>query len=373
MTMSTMSKRQAVAVSSGVAGVAVAAMLIVVRAQTPDPRVQQLHTLATQVAAVRDSTPALPAAAAQLLTQAVDAITQASALVPDVPPPTTTPGSCGESTSEWHAPVVNGCATGHEHGDAPPDWVHASSWHPMFLHPGNTPNENVLKHTSFKGFSMRLNNVDLYTINHLDTHPNGQQTRFHSYQVWARDPTGAVSHWDLWADFGTNDAATPTIRAVDTCGTPQTIRPIIQLNFPECPAAFENWYPRSGTPLWGWDFGFNTKAQYYAGPKQGTLSSGDLANISTWLPTGQLNNERRIELAWYSNRSPQRGTFYSTQWGDIVSGPSDARCGTQRTIGGRAYETLCIEQYIAPSMLTVQFPGNSIQKTYPSTGVRLPN
>jgi hypothetical protein len=44
-------------------------------------------------------------------------------------PPTATPitpldpmvGICGESTHSWHAPVVNGCQTGHEHGDAPTD------------------------------------------------------------------------------------------------------------------------------------------------------------------------------------------------------------------------------------------------------------
>src|SRR5215813_13089565 len=32
-------------------------------------------------------------------------------------------GLCGESNDLWHPPVVNGCATSHEHGDAPPDWV----------------------------------------------------------------------------------------------------------------------------------------------------------------------------------------------------------------------------------------------------------
>jgi hypothetical protein len=274
---------------------------------------------------------------------------------------------------EWHPPVVNGCQTGHEHGDAPPDWVLSSSWHPMFDHPGNTPNENALKHTSFKAFSMRLHGVDLYTINHLDTHPNGQQTRFHSYQVWARDASGGVSHWDLWADFGQDDNAIPNIRAVDTCGVQYSIRPIIQVNYPECPSAFENWYSRAGVPSWGWDFGLNTRAQYYGGPQRGTLSSGNLADMATWLPTSVLNDTRRIELSWYATRSSQRGTFYSTQLGTIVSGPGDPRCSQPFTVGGRTYETLCIQQHIAPTMTTVAFPGNAMQRVYDVTGVRLPN
>jgi hypothetical protein len=346
--------------------------VVLLVAQTPDPRVVQLQALAAQVTALRDSAPALPSPAYDLLTQASAAIQQAAGLIPAIPPPDPT-GDCGENRMDWHAPVINGCATGHEHGAAPPDWVMASAWHPMFEHAGNTPNENILKHSSFKGFALRLNQVDLYSIAHLDTHPNGQQTRFHSNQVWARDPSGAVSHWDLWLDFGSGDSASPNIRPADTCGTSQTLRPLIQVNYPGCPLAFENWYARAGTPAWGWDFGFNTSAQYYGGPAQGTLSSSNLADLATWLPTGQLNTNRRIEMAWYADRSTRRGSFYSTQWGEIVSGPGDARCGTGRTIGGRTYETLCIEQYIAPTMRTVQFPGNSMQRSYPSTGVKLPN
>ena len=37
----------------------------------------------------------------------------------------------------------------------------------------------------------------------------GQQTRFHSYQMWARDASGGVSHWDLWADFGQDNNTGP--------------------------------------------------------------------------------------------------------------------------------------------------------------------
>lgn len=283
-------------------------------------------------------------------------------------------GKCGEDTLHWHPAVVNGCATGHDHGDAPPAWVNGSRWMPMFQHAGNTPNENVLKHTSFKGFTLRNGSTDIYIIAHLDSHPQGQQTRFHSYQAWARDGSGAVSHWDLWLDFGQGDNALPNIRPVDSCGTTQSIRPIIQVNYPECPLVLENWYSRAGTPLWGWDFGFNLKSQYYNGPKQGQSSPADLNRISEWLPTGQINDIRRIEYSWYASRSNQRGTFYSTQWGNIVSGPNDPQCGTTRTVGGKAYTVLCIEEYIAPSFNTdIKFPGNAEQTQYDIPGVILPN
>lgn len=291
--------------------------------------------------------------------------------------PAWTLGVCGEDMMHWHAPVINTCATGHDHGDAPPAWVNSSRWMAMFDHPGNTPNENVLKHSSFKAFSLRLDGVDIYLIMHLDTNPNGHTSRFHSYQAWARDGAGGVSHWDLWADFGSGNETGPHLQAPDNCGNDGT-RPIMMVNYVDCPringsVPFENWYSRAAAPLWGWDLGFNIQPQYFGGPTKGVSTNGDLANMANWLPTGNLNANRRVEMAWYTNRSNQRGDFWSTQWGEIVSGPNDARCGQQRTFGTKSYTTLCIAQYVAPSMSTVQFTGNAFQKTYPLPGVKLPN
>ncbi|MCS6910372.1 MAG: hypothetical protein NZM11_07365 [Anaerolineales bacterium] len=276
---------------------------------------------------------------------------------------------------EWHPPVdpATGCHYGHEHGDAPPAWVQSSRWPAMFSHPGNTPNENLLKHTSFKGFTLRDDGIDLYVIMHLDTNPNGHASRFHSYQAWARDASGGISYWDLWADFGEGNNTGPNVRWDENCGGNTEIRPIMAVVYPQCNLTFESWYSRAGAPGWGWDFGFNVKPQYYNGPQPGVSSNPDLSAMSTWLPTGQWNDVRRIEAAWYAFRPHPTGTFYSTQWGEIVSGPNDPRCGTQRTIGSRTYQVLCIEQYIAPTMTTFSFPGNSIQKEYNFTGVRLPN
>jgi hypothetical protein len=288
--------------------------------------------------------------------------------LPATPTPTPTPdptvGICGESTHTWHAPVVSGCQTRHEHGDAVPSWVTNAGYTPMFTHHANTPSENSLthKHSAFKGFSATFNNVQFYGVFHMDTNPGGHASRFHSYQVWARDPNGGVSHWHGWLDFGTGNNTGPTLRT--TCQN-QSVRPILLVNDEGCPSQFEAWYSRAGAAPWSWDFGFNISRTYYAG--------GDPADPATWAPTGGLNLTRRVEASWYANRSELRGTFWATQFGDTVSGPTDPLCGTQRSYGTRTYTVLCLEQFIAPTMRTVQFPGNALQKSFPGTGVQPPN
>ena len=275
----------------------------------------------------------------------------------------------------WHPPIdASGCAFGHEHGDAPPQWALSSTWPPMFTHPGNTPTENQLKHTSFKGFTLIDDGVELYVIMHLDTNPNGQSSRFHSYQAWAKDAAGGVSYWDLWLDYGEGDNTGPNLRHSASCGPQPNVRPIMLVNYPECSVNFETWYnsPRN-SPRWGWGFGFSVSAQYYNGPRQGESSSADLAAINAWLPTGLMNGERRIEATWNSRPDTPRGTFYATQFGTLVSGPKDPVCGTSKTFGSKTYTVLCLQQYIAPTMTVMGFPNNSIQKRYDMTGVRLPN
>lgn len=290
-----------------------------------------------------------------------------------VPTSTSVPsnvGKCGESMDVWHPPVINGCAAGHEHGDAPPAWVAVSGPPAMFTHAGNTPNENVVKHTSFKGYAGRFNSQDVYIIMHLDTNPSGHSSRFHSYQMWVRDAAGGVSHWDGWQDFGVGNETGPQVRRFG-CDDTDNTRPVMAVNAQACNAGlrFENWYPRAagfeGNVGWMPDFGFNTSANYWAG--------GDPAVLSTWVPTGNGNGTRRMEVAWYANRSSQRGSFYATQFGEVVSGPDDPRCGSSRTVGVRTYEVLCIHQQIAPTLKSIQFPGNAQQKTYDMTGVINPN
>jgi hypothetical protein len=281
-------------------------------------------------------------------------------------------GRCGESNDVWHPPVIGSCFAQHEHGDAPPAWV-ATSGHPaMFTHDGNTPNENVLKHTSFKGYATRFNNQDVYVVMHLDTNPSGHSSRFHSVQVWIKDTSGAISHFDQWLEFGDGDNTGPTVRRFG-CEDTDSPRPVFAVNARACntPLRFENWYARpagfEGNAPWMVDFGFNTAANYWAG--------GDPAVPATWDATGEgsENDNRRIEMAWYANRSGQRGSFYATQFGEIVTGPSDPKCSQSRTLGTRTYANLCIHQTIQPTLQTIQFPGNASQKAYPSQGVINPN
>lgn len=297
--------------------------------------------------------------------------------------PTESVGTCGESLHDWHPQFIGQCNTGHEHGDAPPLWTHEAPQHPHFTHPGGTPNENILKHSSFKGFHVTLSGVETYIVAHLDTHPNGQQTRSHSIQVWFR--SSPVSYITQWLDFGEGDNLLPNLAAAENiCATAVFRRPIIQVNFPDCVGLnSENWYARNG-PAWSFDIGFNVSPQYYGGPQQGTLSSGNLADFQSWLPTGIWNTLRRVELAWYRDRYIQHlqaagvplfTTFYATQFGDVVSGPDDPVCGTERFTRGRTFTVLCLPQFVAESLPTISSGTgiNAVEKLYPNAGLTLPN
>lgn len=281
-------------------------------------------------------------------------------------------GVCGESNLVWHPPVVNGCATGHEHGDAPPAWVVASDWQPEYVHVASTPNENAFahKHSAMKGWAATFNGVQIYGVFHLDFNPGGHASRFHSYQMWARDQQGGVSHWAGWLDFGAitgpNPALWPTgpqIRRIHCDST--DVRPIMAVNDEGCgPVQFESWYSRAGSAAW--DFGFNINSNYYLG--------GDPNVPSTWAPIGGVRNvERRLEAAWYSFRETARGAFWTDQFDVAVSGPNDPICGSTIQVGTRTYTRVCIEQYVAPTMVTVGFPGNSVQRIFPGQSVVLPN
>lgn len=276
----------------------------------------------------------------------------------------------------WHPPMAHGDRPRHEHGDPPPAWLldylGASEVGEaiLFQHRANTPGETMpyWKHTAFKGWETTFNGQACYGVFHLDFNPGGHASRFHSYQLWCRDNTGAVSAISGWMDFGTGGSTGPQV--VETCGQDSGVRPIMLVSQAGCPVRFENWYARAaGSGEWAPDFGFNINPNFYAG--------GDVTNPSTWTPTGGIRNlERRIEFAWYlgqAGRNSPRGEFYATQWGDLVSGPTDPVCGTQRSYGERTYTVLCLRQVVAPTVQPMVFPGNSVQRTFTGDGVQLPN
>lgn len=294
-----------------------------------------------------------------------------------IPVPPTATAMPDMADMMWHAPGAHGDRPAHEHGDAPPQWVLDAGYTPMFTHAAGTPGENIAnyKHTAFKGWMGRFGSVDWYGVFHLDTNPVGQAGRFHSYQLWARDATGAVSSFNGWLDFGTGNSATS--QKIVVCATDSGTRPIIMVNQPGCAPRFENWYARAGgSGGWAPDIGFNISPTYY------DIGTGDPNDVAQWRPiNGAANNvQRRIEWAWYPFRSNLRGEFWATQFGDIVSGPSDPRCGTQQAHGTRVDTVLCLRQYIAPSLpevsfTTTQLPNrNSQQRTFGGGGiVVLPN
>jgi hypothetical protein len=258
----------------------------------------------------------------------------------------------------WHAP------SDHEHGDAPPSWVTAAGYTPSFDHPANT-------HSAFKGFILNDDGAQIYMIGHMDFNPGGHPSRFHSFQFWMRDPSQGVTHLHGWLDFGTGSNTGPTVRR-NFCDNTD-IRPIMSVNDYACTPdlRFETWYSAAG----GYqglgslfpDFGWSINPNYYSG--------GDPMVPSTWRNTGYVRNlERRMEAAYYHDRDGRRGKFWTTQFGQSVTGPSDPKCGSAFTVGTRSYTTICLEQTVPATARSVTFPANSIQKTYPGSGtVKLPN
>jgi hypothetical protein len=284
-------------------------------------------------------------------------------------------GVCGEDMNSWHPPVVTGpdgkpCNTGHEHGDAPPAWIAAAGYTASFHgHFNTSPLENTTKHAAMKGFSTRFGDVDVYFRIHAASNPLDRMARYHSYEVWARDPSGAVSHWQLW--YNTGDPLVD--RYPRRTGSEPSVRPLMLVVDATSQAQginCEQWYSGPGEPQWGWDFGWTIcGATVLFTPGESAIANDQ----SKWPVTGSLGGTRRLEAAWYSTRQHPTGTFWTTQFGDIVSGPTDAKCTASTVKFGVTYQNVCLDQYIAPTMKQVAFPGNAVQKDFNTTGVKIPN
>lgn len=283
-------------------------------------------------------------------------------------------GVCGESMHSWHPPVIDGCATGHEHGDAPPGWIAQAGFTPTFHGEFNTsPTEHTRKHSGMKGFLTRFADVDIYFRVHATSNVLDRSTRYHSYQVWARDPSGGVSHWQGWYNSGDPIADRfPRRRGVETEKRPAIL--VVDQTSWEQGIKCEQWY--ATTASWSWDFGWTIcgiNALYYPGEAMEQ-------DQRFWrAPEGQpgVGTLRRLEAAWYGNnngRMHPEGQFWATQFGEIVAGPDDPRCSEATTAFDETYPNVCLEQYIAPTMHEVAYPNiNAEQRQFDSTGVRVPN
>ncbi len=297
-------------------------------------------------------------------------------------PPTPEPPGDGP-TSFWHAPGVgDGDPVGHahEHGDAPPAWADAYSManfgYPVgFGGDESTPGEDANKHPGFKGYHTFFKGGEQYFRMHAMTTPLGQSGIFHSVEVYMLDPSGNVTFLQGWIDFAEGDSATEN-HFQSNCGigmNPRNSngRPQMEVNTFTCrdagfPFQFEDWYSDFHSLLP--EFGMNLKSTYF--------NDGDPNNPATWTesPDGNTGLTRRIEVHWIHPAPGQGGTFYATQFGDIVGGPDDPVCGSETVQHGQTHTTLCLFQEIAPTALTIQFPGNAIQKVFPGSGiVQLPN
>ena len=283
-------------------------------------------------------------------------------------------GICGESMESWHPSVIDGCATGHEHGDAPPDWIAQAGYTPTFHGDFNTsPTEHTRKHAGMKGFLTRFADVDIYFRVHASSNVLDRSARYHSYEVWARDPSGGVSHWQGWYNSGDPIADRfPRRKGVETEKRPAIL--VVDQTSWEQGIKCEQWY--AATASWSWDFGWTIcgiNALYYPG-------EGKEQDQQFWrAPQGQagVGTLRRLEAAWYDNsngRTHPVGQFWATQLGEIVAGPDDPRCSGETTKFGETYQNVCLEQYIAPTMRQVSYPSiNAEQRQFDSTGVRVPN
>lgn len=283
-------------------------------------------------------------------------------------------GACGEPLDAWHPPVVNGCATGHEHGDGPPDWIAQAGYSVTFHGDFNTsPTEHTYKHAAMKGFLARFGDVDIYFRIHAASNVLDRSARYHSYEVWARDPSGGVSHWQGWYNSGDPVADRyPRRRGVETAKRPVVL--VVDQTSLDQGIACEQWY--AATATWSWDFGWTicgVNALFYPG------ENGQQDQQFWRAPAGGpgVGTLRRLEASWYDNshgRNHPVGAFWATQFGEIVTGPDDERCTGSTTKFGQTYQNVCLEQYIAPTMPEVAYPSyNAEQRQFDGTGVRSPN
>jgi hypothetical protein len=359
-----------------IVGVSVIAVGLTVLAQSPDPRVAQIDALIPQITTIRDSQPALSSAVVGLLNHAAADLATAATSIPALPPPPPPPGTglCGETLVAWHPGTVNGCATGHEHGDAPPQWATDFS-QARFGHgivyggdEASSAAENSMKHPAFKGLTATsAAGGNVYLRYHAASNPMDRMARYHSYELYYRDTAGGVSFWQGWYDSGDPETANgrclrrnpalqcenfrPTILVTDETSFAQNIK-------------FEQWYAHAAAK-WSWDLGVaigDSTTYYHAG------ENATAHDQSTWPLTGSRGLTRRVDGFWYLGRNGGGttlvGNFCATALGTVQN------CMTEGSLA----------QYIAPTLrndVRVEFGvsriGFLIQKAYSGAGVTIPN
>ncbi len=265
------------------------------------------------------------------------------------------------ATGSWHTPGP------YENGDKPPAWADAWSM-AQFQHPviygGDeaTAMEFDMKPFGFKGYSFTSGGVAIYYRVHLSSNPMDRGKRYHSYEVYAKDATGAVSFWQGWQDYG--DPATTRFLGCDWTTKDATLPLHGQPHgWVESGCGKEAWYARAQN--WQWD------VTLLINDATTVPTAGETADTpqSQWVLTGKKGVKRTLNAYWYgtgSTRYPTRnnpgprGWFCADFYGTIVSYGS-SQCGAG-----------LLPQYIAPTMPTVEAI-TTINKTYSATGIQIPN
>jgi hypothetical protein len=321
------------------------------------------------------------------------------------PPPSGGSGTCAtHDPNAWHGAVgPNGCTYGHEHGSQPPAWVGAMSFSgafntsPIENAPGPTDAQPTLtgKHNAMKGY-LGTNPIQgggqFYIRYHAASNVHDRMSRFHSYEIWFKDNSNNVSHWQGWADSGDPDligfgeAGAGGRRFA--CSPEIDIRPETIVRNEGCTNELtEHWYfyPRSG-----WQPTFSILMEATTFMYQGEYSQTSMTN---WRRTGALGTSREasmvvapgsLDLA--GKPAPRGVAFYATQFGEIVTGPSDPRCSAQTTFPAQptatffrsntveTYQNVCLENYLAPTLPGfIEQQGFAPGGEFPNQGVKLPN
>lgn len=305
-----------------------------------------------------------------------------------------------DSMTLWHAPGAHDGLNVHEHGDKPPVWANEFSQknfgHPvLFGGDEGTPNENAMKHQAFKGFTMNLNDVELYVRFHAQSNPHGRKAAFHSYEIYAKDTSGGVSFWQGWMFFGYPDSRSqrivvqrgenPGYDPISNVTWPGRARQMISSpdqyawdHFLQC----EQWYGTGG--FWSWDMGITIC-------EASTLFhideyKGDVMDMTTWDVTGAVGNRRRLEMSHYGPQTPgiQGLDLPTNKWFCVAKIPEEHKAENEEPTWNIS-DTVesphdCPSEWL-PQYIADTFPkdgvhfgkGNGQEKIFPAQGVTLPN
>lgn len=283
----------------------------------------------------------------------------------------------------WHAP-----ACGHEHGDAPPQWIMDAGYTVAFdehggFHGNTGETENTIKHMAMKGFSATFGDQEVYVRTHIQSNVLDRSARYHSNEIWLRDAQGGVSHWQGWMNSGDPvpgyDPDTQTFsnaagrRSKALADNNQ--RPIILVVDGDAAAkgqTCEQWYVTNSYEGWAPEYGWNVcgaNTLYF--PWENYAQDIEVFTCDypqygqAWQKPACQGSMRTLEFAWYgpgSTVSPNRGNppkgvkFWATQFGERVSGPNDPKCasGQQTTRNGITAQNICLDQFVATTARAIE-------------------